>query len=375
LQDIGILKKKLIVIASLVLSVFINSGIQAQVLRDTSTFKLICRGVDYIYNQQFTQAHEVFNKIKSIYPEYPITYVYKGLLTYWENYPLIPSSPARELFEKDMRYAIELCEKRTHTNDEAEYLLYNLGARGMLLLFYADNNMSMDAISLASGTYQYVKRTFDYTSIYADFYFFTGLYNYYREAYPDAHPVYKSLAFLFPKGNKLKGLKDLQIASKNSIILKAEAYTFLTGIYISFENNFQQAYNYSKALHELYPRNTQYLAIYIKNLLLIKRFGEAESLIKSSRSKVSNNYFQAQLTILNGILYEKKYHELKQSQAFYTKGIKDITPFGEFGNEFKAYAYFGLSRICETNSDKHYRKSYRKQAMELASYKKVNFDD
>jgi tetratricopeptide (TPR) repeat protein len=334
----------------------------------------MCKGVDYIYNLQFTKAREIYQTIKTRYPENPMTYVFKGMITYWENYPLIPSSTSRESYENDMQYAIELCEKKSHPEDEAEYILSNIGARGMLLLFYADNKLSIDVFSLAASTYQLIRQTFDFTDIYPDFYFFTGLYNYYREAYPEAHPVYKPLAFLFPKGDRSKGLKELQIAAKNAIVLKAEAYSFLAGIYISFENDYQQAYTYSKSLHELYPRNMQYLAVYIKNLLLVKRYGEAESLIRSSRLKVTNSYYQAQLSIFNGILYEKKYHDFKQAQSFYSKGIRDIAPFGSFGNEFAAYAYFGLSRISEANGDKHYKKLYRKQAMDIADFKNVNFD-
>jgi tetratricopeptide (TPR) repeat protein len=370
----NIKKKLFIFISGLVFSVFLNSGMQAQILKDTSTFNLMCKGVDYIYNLQFTKAREIYQTIKTRYPENPMTYVFKGMITYWENYPLIPSSTSRESYENDMQYAIELCEKKSHPEDEAEYILSNIGARGMLLLFYADNKLSIDVFSLAASTYQLIRQTFDFTDIYPDFYFFTGLYNYYREAYPEAHPVYKPLAFLFPKGDRSKGLKELQIAAKNAIVLKAEAYSFLAGIYISFENDYQQAYTYSKSLHELYPRNMQYLAVYIKNLLLVKRYGEAESLIRSSRLKVTNSYYQAQLSIFNGILYEKKYHDFKQAQSFYSKGIRDIAPFGSFGNEFAAYAYFGLSRISEANGDKHYKKLYRKQAMDIADFKNVNFD-
>jgi hypothetical protein len=370
-----VLIKKYIFTAGLVFSLCVTTGAQAQILRDTSTLNLMCKGVDYIYNLQFTRAREVYAKVKQAYPEHPMTYVFKGLITYWENYPLIPSSHARDSYEKDMKHAIALCEKKTHPDNEAEYLLSNVGARGMLLLFYADNDLSMDVFAWASSTYQLIKQTFGFTKTYADFYFFTGLYNYYRETYPESHPVYKSLAFLFPKGDKEKGLQELQIASKNAIVLKAEAFSFLTGIYISFENNYQQAYFYSKSLHELYPGNMQYLAIYIKNLLLVKRYGEAESLIKSSRSVFPNPYYQAQLCILDGILYEKRYHDLKQAQSYYTKGIRDIAPYGGFGSEFAAYGYFGLSRISDTRGDKHLKKQYRKQAMDLASYKKVNFDE
>ena len=369
------MKKTVATIAILVLSLAVKSTLCAQVLEDSATFKMLCKGVDYIYNCQFNRARDIYKKLIITYPGYPMNYVYHGLITYWENYPLLPSSAAHASFEKDMEYAIELCEKEPHPKYEAEFLLSNIGARGMLLLYYADNDMSMDVFSLASSTYQCVKQSFHYTSIYPDFYFITGLYNYYREAYPDAHPVYKPLALLFPKGDKVKGLKEMQIAAKNAIVLKAEAYSFLAGIYISFENNFPQAYQYSKALHELYPLNTQYLAVYIKNLLLVKKYGEAESLIKSGLQQGKNAYFLAQLSLLNGIVQEKKYRNLKLAQALYTKGIKDISPFGSFGNEYKAYGYFGLSRISEANGDKHYKKLYRKQAMDLADYKKVNFDE
>jgi tetratricopeptide (TPR) repeat protein len=334
----------------------------------------MCKGVDDIYNLQFTEAKDIYRKISAAYPAHPMTYLYRGMITYWENYPLIPTSPARKSFEKDMRYAIELCEKEPHPKDAAEYLISNLGGRGMLLLFYADNELSMEVFSIASSTYQYIKESFNHTNSYADFYFFTGLYNYYREAYPEAHPVYKPLTILFPKGDREKGLKELQIAAKNAIVLKAEAYSFLSGIYISFEKNFQQASQYSKALNELYPHNLQYMVVYAKNLLLAKRYNEAESMIRSSCTKSNNAFFQAQLSILSGILYEKKYNDLKQAKTLYTKGITDIAPFGVFGNEFAAYGYFGLSRISETNGDKHYKRVYRKQAMDMADFKDVNFD-
>jgi hypothetical protein len=179
------------------------------------------------------------------------------------------------------------------------------------------------------------------------------------------------VALLFPKGDKVRGLNELQIASKSAIVLKAEAYSFLSGIYISYENNFQQAYQYSKALHQLYPKNIQYMATYIKNLLLVKNYAEAENEIKKGRSLNGNVFFQAQLDILNGIIYEKKHHNIRQAQYYYGKGIKDLGTFGTIGEEFSAYGYFGLSRMSQ---DKHQKKEYRKLAMELADFKNVNFD-
>jgi len=351
-----------------------TSSLNSQFLKDSTSLNLIKEGIDNVYNFQFDKADKVSEELGKLYPGQPVVYLFKGMVTYWENYPLITTSSARASFEEDMRKCIELSDKNKNSSAEVEILLVNLCARGLLLLYYTDNYLSLDVFPLATSTYQYIRRSFDFTAYYSDFYFFTGVYNYYREAYPEAYPIYKPLAFLFPKGSKVKGLEELQIVSKNSIILKAEAFSFLSAIFLTFENNFQQATYFSKSLHTLYPDNPEYLGAYIKNLLLIKRYDEAEMEMLSSNTSLSNSFFRAQMSIFNGILQEKKYHDLRKAQQFYSRGIDDITIFGSYGNEYAAYAYFGLSRISEINGNKDYKKMYRKLALQLADFKKVNFD-
>jgi len=118
-----------------------------------------------------------------------------------------------------MRQCIRLAETNNNPAYEAEYLLANLCARGMLLMFYAENDLIMEVIPLTISAYKYLRRAFDFASICTDLYYFTGVYNYYREAYPEAHPVYKTLAFLFPKGNKTKSSIWQMQARGSSIML------------------------------------------------------------------------------------------------------------------------------------------------------------
>ena len=351
-------------------------SLQGQIFRDTADINLLKRGVDYIYNMQFEKADEIYRHISNTFPESPIPYLFKGLIIYWENYPLLPDSPESNSFEDNMRKSIYICEKKSDKDENyTEYLLTDLCDRGMLLMFYADNGLSRDVFSLAKSTYHYIRLSFDHTSEYNDFYFFTGLYNYYREEYPDDHPVYRPLAILFPKGNKARGLKEIQIAAKNSIFLKADSYSYLSYIYISFENDFDKALFFNRTLHDLYPANLLFQSEYIKNLLLEKKYSEAEHLISICDLEKSNQYFIAQLSVLNGIIQEKVYKDIERAKQLYDKGIAYLQAYGEFGNEYQAYAYFGLSRISAINGDKSNRKKYRKEAVSLASFKKVNFDD
>ena len=170
-------------------------------------------------------------------------------MSYYENYPLLPVSPSRQLFEDDLRKCIELCNQKPYSeNYEAESLLTNLCARGLLLTYYTNNNLSMSVIPLTAGTYKYLKKSFDFVSVFADFYFFTGTYNYYWEAYPRIHTIYRTLASLFPPGDMKQGLYELLMAAQQSIFVQVESYSRLTSIYTGFENNYFMASVYSKTL-------------------------------------------------------------------------------------------------------------------------------
>jgi tetratricopeptide (TPR) repeat protein len=358
----------------LLLLLLIPVAVDAQILRDASSLSIVEQCVSNVYNLKFNDARECNKKLNIKYPGHPVMYLLDGMITYWENFPILPTSPARTSYENDMRKCIELCEGKKDPADEPEFLLANLSARGMLLLFYTDNDLSKEAFPLAVSTYKYIRRSFDYTDTYNDFYFFTGIYNYYRVAYPEAYPAYKPLAMLFPKGDKQRGINDLHTAATNSILFKAEASSFLSLICLSFENNYEQAFDHSKYLHELYPSNIMYLSIFIRNLLLLKQYDEAEEHIKLLDSTSNNSYFRAQLLIYNGILQEKKYHNYLVAEKDYLKGISDLSAFGYFGNEFAAFGYFGLSRISEKNNRTDNSKTYRKKALELAEFDKVNFN-
>lgn len=350
---------------------FLLSG---QILQDTTTLSLLKKGVDNIYNCEFSQARVVLLKLESAYPGHPVIYLYRGMTTYWEHFPLTPASKALESFKSDMTKCIALCEKRRLLPGEQETLLADIGARGLLLTYFADNGLNREVIPMASRTYQDVIRAFDYTHTYADFYFVTGLYNYYREAYPDLHPFYKPFAVLFPRGNKEKGLSQLETAARNSIFLKAEAVSFLTWINVGYEKNYETAYRYSRMLLNIYPRNNEYLAMHVKNLLLLKRYNEAEEWLTKARQPESR-WFEVEKIVFLAILQEKKYKNPETAGLLYQSAIQKAGEFGEYANEYLSFCYFGLSRIAAANGNSESAREYQKKAVNLATYKHLDFGE
>ncbi len=344
-----------------------------QILRDTSSVSLIKVCANNLYNFNFSDAEEIIDIVTRGYPDHPAGYLLNSLLEYWKSYPLLPGNASQNRFVSNLKKCIELCENTESAGNKEEFLLINLCARGMLLLFYSDNGMSGEVLKLAAGTYPHLMDAFEVTSEYGDFNLFTGLYNYYREAYPEVYPVYKAIIFLFPRGDREKGLEQINLACQNSIFLRAEAYSFLSWIMANFENDYVKATETSQILYELYPVNPQYKIAYIKNLLLIKMYDEAERVMKEPGDGQGSRFYHAQLHILEGVLQEKKYHNTKSAIQFYEKGLKEIAQFQNYANEYSSFAYFGLSRISDSKNE-NARKEYRKKAMELATFKNVNFD-
>ena len=359
----------------LIFSLIQNTSAGGQILSDTATLKIIRSGIDDIYRLKFEEAQEIFNNIKIPGREHPVVYLLQGLTVYWQNYPLLPGTPAMDEFEGKMGRCIELCEEESYSAGyEAESVLANICARGLLLVFYADNHMSRNVIPMASGTYKYIMRSFEFNSVFSDLYYFTGLYNYYRDAYPKFHPVYKPVAVLFPPGDLEKGLMELNICAENSILLRAEANSILSWIYTNYENNYEKALSYTELLTDLYPENLFFKGLHIKNLLLLGKYDETEKYLVLSQAESVHTYYAAQIKVFSAIVREKKYTDYEIAGNLYESALAELEPFGNYGNEFSAYCCFGLSRVCEARGDKTGKRNYHRRAMNLASFKKINFD-
>ncbi len=351
------------------------AGVNAQILHDSLAVSMIKHGINNMYNLEYQKTREIFSEIEQSYPEHPVNYLLKGIMTYYEHYPLLPSSPARPIFENDLRKCIDLCSLNPYSESyEAESLLINLCARGLLLTYYTNNDITMNVIPLTAGTYKYLKKSFDFVTVFADFCFFTGTYNYYWEAYPRIHPVYKSLASLFPPGDMKTGMNELALAAQQSIFVNVESYSRLISIYTGFENNYTVASLYSEKLTGQFPGNPLFKSDHIRNLLLLNEFDQAEVILQDSVANTGNSLYEAQVLIFNGILQEKKYKNLALAKQFYEDGINAGSSFGDYNKEFCAYGYFGLSRISEYYGEKVGARVYRKKALGLTDFKEVNFD-
>jgi len=346
-----------------------------QILQDPAEMQRVKKGVESVYSCDFEEAHSTLRYLEKKFPGHPIVYLFRGIVLYWEKFPLISGTREGLEYEDCLHKGLLLAEGKLKARPaDAEYLISALGNAGFLLLYYADNGESGKVISMAPKTYQWVMKSFDFTNTYKDFFFVTGLYNYYREAYADAHPVYKPVMVFFPSGDKKLGLKQLKTAADSSIFLMAESANFLAGIYQSFEKNPVQALYYSRSLMQNYEKNMMFKTSYIRDLLVIKKYGEAESLLNGIPYNSVNKFFQGLVDIFRGIIQEKKYSNMKIAEQLYWAGISKTEAYGDFAKDYASYGYFGLSRIYQKAGNAKLSRQYHKKAKDLSTFEHINFD-
>jgi hypothetical protein len=325
--------------------------------------------LDHVYNHEFEPATNVLNEIEGNIPGHPAVYILKGIKIYWQFYPLHDKKEQTSQFVKNMESGIVISEKMLDENpDDIEAIIYDMVARGLLMMLYADNEESSKVFPHAYAAYRAVKKSFEYQEAFIDFYFFTGLYNYYIKAYPEKHPIYKPFTVLFRDGDKETGKKELIHEANNGIFLKAEANRFLIYIYLNFENNPEEALFYASKLYRQYPYNPYFEGKKTELLLITGKFEKARGHIISLLKKKNDSFSNMKGIIFKGIWEEKYKNNRAEAKENYRTGAEMAKKYGAIAENYLAYAYLGLSRVYNLEGDIKNTEKYKKLAEKIAVY-------
>ena len=344
---------------------------QDRLIGDKEMMSGIKHGLDYMYNYEFEKADSLFRIIENKNPNHPVGPFLGGLNIYWQNAPLNPNnSDAVNMFIQKMKKSAILSDEVMKSGDDyIEGSFFSLVAHAMQMMYYADNDQISKVIKHIPYSYRRVVKAFDLKDAFEEYKFFTGLYSYYIEAYPEAHPAYKPLLVFLHKGSRSEGLKELNWIADNSVFMKAEGLFFLHHIYLSYECNPQMALNYAEKLHKLYPDNTFYLVHLIFNLFVVKDYEKAVELVPIlEQQKKSDDFARMMGLIFNGMIEELVNRNYELSKELYKKGIEMAVMFKPRVDTYIAMAYVGLSRIYEREGMVKLAKENKKMAYDKTDY-------
>ncbi|MFA9392502.1 MAG: hypothetical protein ACERKD_22010 [Prolixibacteraceae bacterium] len=353
-----------------------KTGYAQNLWDDNTALDSLKSGIHAIYNFNFERAEAISHKIEQKHPDHPALLMYNALILYWKHYPLLADTEIGDKYEALLLKSLD--ESKVELHEHPDHQLTNFFAmmpRMMLLQYNADNGLGIRSIPHLSKAYESIVKGFDFCKTTPEYYFTTGLYNYYIEAYPEANPFYKPFVFFFPDGDKKKGLNQLYKCWKQSDYIGPEAMTFLTYIYINFESDYTTGVKFAKELSHDYNHNPLFGQYYVQLLLLTKQYDKAAPIVDQFKADPGiSPFFKTVFNVLNAIVIEQDQTKMNRAETLYQNSIIELEPYGNYGNRYKAYAYFGLSRIYKGKGQSDQAAIYHSKAMKAAQYPQVNFD-
>lgn len=342
---------------------------QERIAEGSETYRLIEQAVQHIYNMKLEEANALSERINTLAPGHPVYPILKALAIRTAAYPIDLESEDFKTMRGYLDEAVEKSEKMLDKDeDQPEANFFALSAYGMLAMYENQDGSAFKAVGLAKNAYKYLKKGFKLKEKYPEFYFSTGLYNYYREKYPELHPIYKTFMWFFRSGDMQLGLEQMKKATQTSVFMAPEARDYLQHIYLRYENKPEASLTFAKALLDQYPDNLYFVFNYIDSSLAAASYEGLDPLIERLIES-DKSFYQMLGQIFRATLLEKRDQQWDEAEAFYVKSLG--TGYGlqtEDAENYRSYAYAGLARIALHEEKPVQAKKLYQQSLAAAQY-------
>lgn len=295
----------------------------------------IFKGVHYIYDIRFDDAEKTFRSVMADYPEHPAGKFFLAMIDWWRILLDVDNESYDDIFFAKLEDVIYQCDEILEKDPENVDALFfkggAIGFRGRLRAFREswikaadDGREAMPLVNTAH------KIDPDNIDIQLGF----GIYDYYAAVIPDRYPFIKPLMVFFPKGDKARGIKELELVAQKGKYARIESRYFLMTLYYQFEQNYHKAEEHARLLNEEFPNNP-----------LFKRY--------MGRINIKKGDYLTASTIFSEIIKRCNQKQtgytdfIKREAAYYVGLYKKMS-----GDLDSALAYFGESADISKRIDK-----------------------
>lgn len=363
---------------------------QKQVKKDTTiillsdlTVQLQCaQALNDLYNFKFERAEDGFRSLRTQYRWHPLPYFLMGLIEWWKIMPNTKDTSHDKKFlaymDSTITIADNLYDHYPEYKTEASFFLS--AAYGFKGRLYSDEERKnwTKAASAGKDALDYLEESKKRQDLSPELLFGDALFNYFSVWVPENYPALKMVLWMFPKGDKALGLKQLKEVSYNAFYTRTEAMVWLMRILNSYENDQPRAFDISKYLHETYPDNPFFHRYYARILYSMGRYTQAEPVCVDILNRIDSAQLGYEATsgryaaFFLGQIYESR-NKLDDAKKQYKMCIKFADEIDASDSGYSLYSLIALGEIAEEQGDKAEAKKYFKEAKKKSGRKDEAF--
>jgi tetratricopeptide (TPR) repeat protein len=243
-------------------------------------------GLKYMYDMDFGAADEVFGRLTARYPDHPVGPYLQAMLPWWAI-QLEPDDPAQDdrVFD-GMERVIDLSERRLKKNPaDLDALFFKSGAHALRGRLHADRRHWLKAARDGQQSLTALKEVVKRDPDNHDLYFGLGLFHYLADVVPKQHKILRPFARLFPRGDKDRGITELERAMTKGQFVATEAAYSLLQVHYVFEKDYQASLRYALWLRARHPDNSIFHVYEGRIYERLGRFREAARVFQDVRTR------------------------------------------------------------------------------------------
>ncbi|WP_258103695.1 hypothetical protein [Marinoscillum sp. MHG1-6] len=371
LKESGVIKKAIVAIGF----VCVVGQVNAQLFDNPRNIERVRNAVDHIYNMETDLANTYIDSVDQVLPEHPVVALLFAMNILWSNIPDITELPAFDDFIFYLNETVRLAQRLDGARQEhPEAIFFEMTAHGLMAEYYADAGNYMKAITEAGKAYTLIRESDDLPEENPEFYLPQGVYNYFREKYPERHPSYKPLLWFFKSGDAELGLNQIKEGCRKGVLTKVESYVYLAYIYLRYEELPQLAQSYLLELSGIYPGNYYVSAKYLESLAGVNEFEKAEFSHIQKLLDAKKPYYTRAGNAYMG-LYEQVVNENWVKAALYYHMVVDkIDHENQEDDYYVSLSYLGLAKYHMKKGQNQKAIDYAQLSMKYAETKEAEQD-
>ena len=340
--------------------------------------------VHNLYNFKFDKAEKQFRSLRRRYPQHPMAYFLMGLSTWWK---IMPSNTVSEQYDKTFYAYLDTAIVKAqrlydadHQNYEASFFLS--AAYGFDARLHAERHDWRKATVSSKRSLTYLQKSREANGLSPEFAFGEGLFNYYAVWIAEEYPWLRPVLLFFPKGDKQKGLAQLQTVAQKGFYTGIEARFFQMRIMASErENKVDEALLTARSLVREFPDNAYFARSYANNAFMEGELAECEQTSRDILNKLNKGLpgyegFSGRVaSYYLGYVMQTRYRDYAKARDYYQRCLVFSESIQQTKGGYYLFSLSNLGRIAAANRDVTEACRYYEQVLAQAERKSERYKE